>query len=345
MSKKPSPKNSQKSNSVLAQRPRRLRQNRHWRDLLADVELKAEDLILPLFVREGTRGQKEIGSMPGQFQLSPDRIVETLKKSADLGIRSFILFGVIEPHKKDAAGSEACNPNNLICRTLEKIKKAKIDMIAMADVCFCEYTSHGHCGILSPNSDIAVDNDATLPQLATQSVNLARAGADLLAPSGMMDGGVATMRRALDEAGFQQTVLMAYAVKYASSFYGPFRDAVESAPQFGDRRSYQMDFRRGTREAIAEAQLDLQQGADIVMVKPGLPYLDIIQALSKNISAPIAAYQVSGEYAMIKAAGRNGWIDETAVAMESLHSLKRAGAQLILTYFARDIARHLLRKK
>ncbi len=325
-------------------RLRRLRGNAALRDMVVDVRLHPSSLILPLFVREGRGIRREVSSMPGVFQLSSDEVVKDLKKAEQLGLKAFILFGVLERHEKDHAGSAALDARNLICRTLQAVKKSGIGMAAITDLCFCEYTSHGHCGVLMKvgkrSRDVTVENDATLKRLATQAVNHARAGADMIAPSGMMDGAVAAIRSALDAKGFSNLPIMSYAVKYASSFYGPFRDAAESAPAFGDRRSYQMDGRR-RREALLEARADVEQGADVVMVKPGLPYLDILRELKNALDVPLAAYQVSGEYAMIKAAAQKGWLDEKAVMMETLTAMKRAGADLILTYYAREAARML----
>jgi porphobilinogen synthase len=322
-------------------RLRRLRHSPVLRDLVAEVSLRPADLILPLFVREGLNIRTEVVSMPGVFQLSPDQIVAELRTAEKLGIKAFILFGVIEKKQKDDEGNAGVDPDNIVCHTLKLIKNSGIQMAAITDLCFCEYTSHGHCGILTDHQhDRTVANDLTLPRLGQQAVNHARAGADIIAPSGMMDGMVGAIRSALDEAGFTQLPILSYAVKYASAFYGPFRDAAESAPSFGDRRSYQMDGRR-RREALLEARADLEQGADMLMVKPGLPYLDIIRDLRNEFQVPLAAYQVSGEYSMIKAAGQKGWIDEKAVMLESLVSLKRAGADLILTYFACDAAKAL----
>jgi porphobilinogen synthase len=313
------------------------------RGLVAEVELRPADLILPLFVREGREIRKEVKSMPGVYQLSPDQVVKDLKVAEKLGIKAFILFGIISSKEKDERGSEALNSGNIVCETLKAVKKAGIQMVAITDLCFCEYTSHGHCGILTSKPVPTVDNDSTLELLAEQALNHARSGADMIAPSGMIDGTVGVIRKALDENGFLHLPILSYAVKYASSFYGPFRDAAESAPSFGDRKSYQMDGRR-RREAILEARADLNQGADILMVKPGMPYLDILRDLKEVFHVPLAAYQVSGEYAMIKAAGQKGWIDEKGVMMESLLSLKRAGANLILTYFAREAARILAKR-
>jgi porphobilinogen synthase len=324
-------------------RLRRLRSSALLREVVADVRLSPSDFVLPLFVREGLNVRQPISSMPDVFQLSPDQIVAELKIAEKLGVKSFILFGVIEKKDKNEAGDVALDPDNIICDTLKLIKSSGIQMLAITDVCFCEYTSHGHCGVLTDGShshDKTVDNDATLDRLAEQAVNHAKAGADIIAPSGMMDGMVAAIRSGLDEAGFVNTPILSYAVKYASAFYGPFRDAAESAPAFGDRRSYQMDPRR-SQEAMLEARADLNQGADILMVKPGIAYLDILQKLHQEFDVPLAAYQVSGEYAMIKAAGERAWIDEKAVMMESLIAFKRAGADLIFTYFAVEAAKLL----
>jgi porphobilinogen synthase len=324
----------------LFSRYRRLRHLPGLRDIVSEVRLRPSDFVLPLFVREGLKIRKEVSSMPGVFQLSPDQVVQELKAAKKLGINAFILFGVIHQKKKNDRGTAALDSDNVVCQTLKAVKKAGIQMLAITDLCFCEYTSHGHCGILTAKPSQTVDNDATLTLLAEQALNHARNGADMIAPSGMMDGAVRVIRKALDENGFSHLPIMSYAVKYASAFYGPFRDAADSAPSFGDRKSYQMDGRR-RREAVLEAQADLVQGADILMVKPGLPYLDILRDLREKFHVPLAAYQVSGEYSMIKAAGKNGWIDEKAVMMESLTSLKRAGADLILTYFAREAAQVL----
>lgn len=321
-------------------RLRRLRHLPALREMLVETRLHPADFILPLFIRGGRNIRREIHSMPGVCQLSPDQAVEDLKAAEQLGLKAFILFGVIEKEQKDADGSLALASKNIICETLRLIKKSGIRMAAITDICFCEYTSHGHCGVLTPGGhphEVTVANDATLARLARQAVNHARAGADIVAPSAMMDGMVAAIRNGLDDAGFSQLPILSYAVKYASAFYGPFRDAADSAPAFGDRRAYQMDCRR-RREARLEARADLAQGADILMVKPGLPYLDVLRDLRDRVDVPLAAYQVSGEYAMIKAAAQKGWIDEKAVMLESLTALKRAGADLILTYYAREAA-------
>ncbi|MBI4024004.1 MAG: porphobilinogen synthase [Verrucomicrobia bacterium] len=325
-------------------RYRRLRHSALLREMGVETRLTPSDFILPLFVCKGLGVRKPVKSMPGVFQLSPDQAVQELRAIEKVGVKAFILFGVIEREAKDDAGSAALDPANVVCETLKVVHASGIRMTAITDLCFCEYTAHGHCGILTkPGAYLreqTVDNDATLEQLGRQAVNHARAGADVIAPSGMMDGAVAAVRCALDAEGFLHLPILSYAVKYASAFYGPFRDAADSAPSFGDRRSYQMDGRR-RREAILEATADLEQGADILMVKPGLPYLDILRDLREKVHAPLAAYQVSGEYAMIKAAAQKGWLDEKAVMMETLTSLKRAGADWILTYFAREAAQSL----
>jgi porphobilinogen synthase len=322
-------------------RYRRLRSSPILRELVADVTLEPKNLVLPIFVKEGKGVRSEVKSMPGVFQLSPDQVLIELKQAQKLGIKAFILFGVVDSRLKDEKGTCALDPDNIICRTLKQIKKAGTDMIAITDLCFCEYTSHGHCGLLTGKGKHAhVDNDATLEALSVQALNHVRAGADIIAPSGMMDGLVGSLRTALDQNGYSHLPILSYAVKYASAFYGPFRDAADSAPAFGDRRAYQMDGRR-VREALLEAKADLEQGADMIMVKPGLPYLDILQQLRSSLNVPLAAYQVSGEYAMIKAAAKQGWLDEGAVMMESLYAFRRAGADLILTYFAKEGARRL----
>lgn len=322
-------------------RLRRLRSSSVLRDLVADVKLSSSDLILPLFVKRGEGVRQSIASMPDVFQLSPDQAVADLRVAESLGIKAFILFGVIDKKEKNEAGDAALDGNNIICDTLRLIKQSGIKMAAITDLCFCEYTSHGHCGVLADVHGVkAVDNDATIKRLAQQAVNHAHAGADIIAPSASMDGMVRMIRKGLDEAGFTGTPILSYAVKYASAFYGPFRDAADSAPAFGDRKSYQMDARR-SREALLEARSDLEQGADMLMVKPGLPYLDILQKIRQEFDVPLAVYQVSGEYAMIKAAAQKGWIDEKAVMIESLMALKRGGADLILTYFAIEAAKFL----
>ena len=319
----------------LTRRPRRLRRTESIRALVRETNLSPDDFVYPLFVCEGEAVRREIGSMPGCFNLSIDELVKETEAARAEGIRSVILFGV--PDEKDASGTQAYAEDGITQRAIRAVKRGVKDIVVIADDCLCEYTDHGHCGVIE---DGEVLNDPTLDLLARTAVSQAEAGADIIAPSNMMDGFVEAIRAALDRAGFEQIPIMSYAVKYASGFYGPFREAAQSTPQFGDRRGYQMD-PANAREALKEAELDVEQGADMLMVKPALPYLDIIRAVRERFDLPVAAYQVSGEYAMIKAAGRLGWIDEERVALESLTSIKRAGADIILTYFARDIARRL----
>jgi porphobilinogen synthase len=321
-------------------RLRRLRHHPIVRDLVRETTLTVRDLILPLFVRPGKGVRKEIASMPGNFQLSVDRLVDEVGAAADLGVKAFILFGI--PESKDATGSSACADEGIVQQALRAVRAAfRQDVLLITDECFCEYTDHGHCGPLGEyGGRVDVDNDATLPLLARQCVSHARAGADVVAPSGMMDGMVGAIRAGLDEAGFPWLPILSYAAKYASGFYGPFRDAAESPPQFGDRSGYQMDPANGD-EALREVALDLDEGADIIMVKPALSYLDIIRRVKERFGVPVAAYNVSGEFAMVKAAAQKGWLDEHRVALEILTSIKRAGADMILTYFARDAARWL----
>jgi porphobilinogen synthase len=305
-----------------------------------ETTLTAEDFILPLFVRPGQNVRKEIPSMPGNHQLSVDRLTDEVGVSLDLGVKAFILFGI--PNYKDASGSSALDDQGIVQQALRALRaQFKDRVLLLADECFCEYTDHGHCGILSEATGrLDLDNDATLPRLAAQCVSHARAGADLVAPSGMLDGMVSAIRQGLDAAGFTHLPILSYSAKYASGFYGPFRDAAESPPQFGDRSSYQMDPGNGD-EALREVAIDLAEGADMVMVKPALAYLDVIRRVKDRFGVPVAAYNVSGEFAMIKAAAQKGWIDERRVALEVLTSIKRAGADMILTYFARDAARWL----
>jgi len=316
-------------------RMRRLRGSENIRALVRETRLSVDDLIYPLFVVHGRRVREPISSMPGQFRFSVDELLKEVKESYGLGVKGVMLFGV--PKVKDELGSEAYSDDGIVQQAIRALKDAMPDLVVIADVCLCEYTSHGHCGVIR-NGD--VDNDETLELIGKTAVSLARSGADVVAPSGMMDGQVKAIREALDDEGFKETVIMSYSAKYASCFYGPFREAAESAPAFGDRRSYQMD-PPNLREAILEIQLDIQEGADIVMVKPALPYLDVIRAAKDRFLRPIAAYNVSGEYAMIRAAGRLGWLDEERAIMEVLTGIKRAGADLILTYFAKEVARKL----
>ena len=317
-------------------RPRRLRRNEGIRRMVRETNLSVDDLIYPLFVAAGRRPRKEISSMPGVFQLSVETLVKEVREVRGLGIPAVLLFGI--PAKKDPVGSDACSDDGIVQTAVRAIKDAVPDILVITDVCFCEYTDHGHCGILNPAGD--VDNDATLDILARSAVTHARAGADMVAPSDMMDGRVAAIRRALDEEGYEGTPIMSYAAKYASGFYGPFRDAAESAPGFGDRRSYQMD-PPNAREALREVALDIQEGADIVMVKPALSYLDVICRVRDAFDLPVAAYNVSGEYSIVKAGEKLGWVDGPRLMMEILVSIKRAGADLILTYAAKDAAKTL----
>ncbi len=316
-------------------RPRRLRRNENIRRMVRETHLHVDDLIFPLFVTEGQNVKNPIQSMPGNFQLSIDLLVEEVKQVHQLGIPAIILFGI--PAEKDAVGSDAMKDEGIIQRAVKAIKDAVPEMYVITDVCFCEYTDHGHCGAVI---DGDVDNDSTLEMLGKQVVSHAQAGADMVAPSGMMDGMVGAIREALDDNGFEKIPIMSYAAKYASAFYGPFRDAAESAPQFGDRRTYQMD-PANAREAMYEVDLDVNEGADIIMVKPALAYLDIIRRVRERVDLPVAAYNVSGEFSMVKAAAQQGWIDEQRVTLEILTSIKRAGADLILTYHAKDVARWL----
>jgi len=317
-------------------RPRRLRRNEGIRRMVRETILSVDDLIYPLFVAAGRKIRKEISSMPGVFQLSVENLVKEVREVRGLGIPAILLFGI--PAKKDPVGSDACSDDGIVQTAVRAIKDAVPDILVITDVCFCEYTDHGHCGILNPEGD--VDNDATLEILARSAVTHARAGADLVAPSDMMDGRVAAIRRALDEEGYEGIPIMSYAAKYASGFYGPFRDAAESVPRFGDRRSYQMD-PPNAREALREVALDIQEGADIVMVKPALPYLDVICRVREAFDLPVAAYNVSGEYSIVKAGEKLGWVDGPRVMMEILVSIKRAGADLILTYAAKEAAKAL----
>lgn len=303
--------------------------------MVRETSLSPDDFIYPLFVKQGKNIRKEIPSMPGCFQESVDKIVEHAKKIHSLNILAIILFGI--PEHKDEKGSGAYDPNGVIQTAIKTIKNEIPELCVITDVCLCEYMSHGHCGIVEKGE---IKNDATLELLAKQAVSHAKAGADMVAPSDMMDGRVKVIRQALDSENFQNTLIISYSAKYASAFYSPFREAAESAPKFGDRRSYQMD-PANSREALKEVALDIEEGADIVMVKPALSYLDIISKVKSAFNVPVAAYNVSGEYAMIKAAGKSGWIDEKAVMMEVLLSIKRAGADMILTYFAKEAAKIL----
>lgn len=316
-------------------RPRRLRKNEAFRTLIRETHIAPGQLIYPLFVMPGRNIREEIPSMPGVFRLSVDQLVKEAKECLALGINAVLLFGL--PEKKDAMGSGAHAKNGIIQQAIKELKNKAPELMVITDVCLCEYTDHGHCGCIIGND---VDNDATLEILAKTALSHAQAGADMVAPSDMMDGRIAEIRATLDENNFDSVPIMSYAVKYASSFYGPFRDAADCTPQFGDRRSYQMD-PANSREALREATLDVDEGADILMVKPAIAYLDIIAKLNEEFDLPIAAYHVSGEYAMIKAAAQKGWIDEERVMQETLLSLRRAGADIIITYFAKDMAKLL----
>jgi porphobilinogen synthase len=321
-------------------RPRRLRRTETLRSLVRETELRPRDFMLPLFAVSGKGVRRPIGSMPGVAQLSVDNIVEEARSAYNAGVRSLILFGI--PDTKDAEGTSAWDPDGPVCTAFKALKDALPDLVLVADVCMCEYTDHGHCGPLERDArgHVAVANDRTLPLLAKAALAYARAGADIVAPSDMMDGRVAAIRKGLDENGFSETAVLSYAVKYASGFYGPFREAAQSTPKEGDRRGYQMD-PGNLREARREALLDVQEGADMLMVKPALPYLDVIAEVKRITNLPLAAYNVSGEYSMLKAAAQQGWIDERRVCLEILTGIKRAGADLILTYSAVDAARWL----
>jgi Delta-aminolevulinic acid dehydratase len=313
-------------------RARRLRKNENFRRLIRETKLSTDDLIYPLFVVSGKNFKKPIPSMPGNFQMSVDNIVKEVKKARELDIPAVLLFGI--PEEKDEMATGAFAKEGIVQQAVKRIKNEVPDILVITDVCLCEYTSHGHCGVLEKEE---VQNDATLEVLAETAVSQARAGADMVAPSAMMDGQVAAIREALDENNLEDIPVMAYAAKYSSSFYGPFREAAESAPQFGDRKAYQMD-PANADEAIREIMLDVEEGADIIMVKPALAYLDVIYRAKQEFDLPLAAYSVSGEYAMIKAAAQMGWLDEEKVMMESLTAIKRAGADIIITYFAPQAA-------
>jgi porphobilinogen synthase len=321
-------------------RPRRLRHHPLVRELVRETSLSPRDLILPLFVRPGKGVRKEIASMPGNYQLSIDTLLEEVGGAVEKGIAAFILFGI--PAHKDSVGSSALEDEGIVQQALRALRRAYGERaLLITDECFCEYTDHGHCGVLSEQTGrLDLDNDATLPHLAAQCVSHAKAGADVVAPSGMLDGMVKAIRGGLDAAGFAHLPILSYAAKYASGFYGPFRDAAESPPPFGDRSSYQMDPANGD-EALREVALDLSEGADMIMVKPALSYLDVIRRVKERFGVPVAAYNVSGEFAMVKAAAAKGWIDERRVTLEILTSIKRAGADMILTYHSLDVARWL----
>jgi len=321
--------------SFPTHRPRRLRRSEAIRSLVRETRLTTAGLIYPMFVCPGTKVRQEVSSMPGVFQQSADQIVEECREVEEFGIPGIILFGL--PETKDPRGASSLSSQGVVQRAIEAIRKANLKLLVITDVCLCEYTDHGHCGVIE-NGEVA--NDATLTILAQQALSHVRAGADIVAPSDMMDGRVAAIREILDEHKFENTAILSYAAKYCSGFYGPFREAAQSAPQFGDRRSYQMD-PANAREALKEVELDLGEGADMVMVKPALPYLDIIRQVRDAFDIPLAAYNVSGEYAMVKAAAQKGWLDEKRVVLEILTGIQRAGADIILTYHAKDVARWL----
>jgi porphobilinogen synthase len=320
-------------------RPRRMRRTENLRRMIRETRLAPDDFVYPLFVVPGSNVQKPISSLPGQFNYSVDKAVDAAAAVADLGIPGVILFGI--PEHKDAVGSEAWKDQGVVQKAIRAIKKARPELIVMADACFCEYTDHGHCGVLH---DGELDNDASLENLARTVVSYAKAGIDVVAPSGMLDGFVTACRESLDEDGFDQVAILAYSAKYASAYYGPFREAVDSAPQSGDRRGHQMDY-ANVAEALREVAMDVAEGADIVMVKPALAYLDVIRAVSDEINMPIAAYNVSGEYAMIEAAAANGWIDKDRVVLETLMGMRRAGADMIISYHAPHACKLLAKQR
>ncbi|MEE0434036.1 MAG: porphobilinogen synthase [Peptococcaceae bacterium] len=317
-------------------RMRRLRRTQNIRNMVQEVQLNMNDYIYPIFVIEGNDIKKEIPSMPGIYQFSLDHLLEEVQRAVDAGVIAIMLFGI--PAEKDDCGSEAYNDDGIIQQAVRLVRAHYPELVISTDVCMCEYTSHGHCGIIKGET---VDNDATLEFLAKIAVSHAKAGADILAPSDMMDGRIGVIREALDEAGYQDVIIMAHAVKYASGFYGPFRDAAESAPHFGDRKSYQMDPASGTRQAMQEVALDIEEGADMVIIKPGLAYLDLVAAAYDNTYVPVVAYNVSAEYSMVKAAAQNGWIDEKTIVLEIMNAFKRAGAKMVITYHAIDIGNWL----
>jgi porphobilinogen synthase len=318
-------------------RYRRLRKNQNIRNLVSNFKININNFIYPLFIEEGENIKEEIKSMPGQYRFSIDKLNDELDELYALGVKNLLLFGI--PKHKDSCGSEAYNDNGIIQQAIKYIKKYNSDFLIISDVCMCEYTSHGHCGILE-NDD--VNNDETLKKLGEIALSHAKAGADIIAPSDMMDGRIGYIREILDNNGYKDIPIMAYSVKYASNFYGPFRDAADSAPSFGDRKTYQMDYKRDSREAIDIALNDIKNGADIIMVKPAIAYLDIISKLREKIYTPIAAYCVSGEYSMIKAAAMNGWLNEKNIVIEKINSLQRAGVDIIISYHTKDIAKWIM---
>ena len=318
------------------QRMRRLRRTQNIRNMVQEVQLNMNDYIYPIFVVEGHDIKNPIKSMPGIYQFSLDHLLEEVQRAVDAGVISIMLFGI--PAQKDECGSEAYNDDGIIQQAIRLVRKHYPDLVISTDVCMCEYTSHGHCGLIKGDT---VDNDSTLALLAKIAVSHAKAGADILAPSDMMDGRVEAIREALDESGHNDVIIMAHSVKYASGFYGPFRDAAESAPHFGDRKSYQMDPASGTRQALQEVELDLEEGADMVIIKPSLAYLDLISKTYENTLVPVVAYNVSAEYSMVKAAAQNGWIDEKTIVLEIMNAFKRAGAKMVITYHAIDLGNWL----
>lgn len=319
---------------VSSQRPRRLRKNPAFRSLVSETQIDKDHLVMPLFVQEGNGIRERIESMPGIYRYSPDRELDKeIQELSDLGINSVLLFGI--PKSKDSIASESYNPNGVVQQATRRIREVAKEMVVISDVCMCEYTDHGHCGIVSQNG--ILENDKTLPYLGKIAVSQAAAGSDIVAPSSMTDNQVMVIRTALDSNGFESVPIMSYSAKFASAFYGPFREAADSTPQFGDRETYQMD-RRNIREALKETQIDVVQGADIIMVKPALAYLDVIRAMRRHFVQPLAAYSVSGEYSMLKAAAINGWIDEDRMVDEILYAIRRAGADIIITYFAKQFA-------
>ena len=330
----------QSSDPQPAQRLRRLRRSSSLRRMVRETDFTADDFIFPLFVIEGADSVLPIASMPGQAQRSVDMLPQEIDELSSLGVPAVLLFGI--PGAKDPTGSGAWDPQGPVQRGIEAIKRRSPETVVIADVCLCEYTDHGHCGVLSPTGEVV--NDDTLVLLARSAVSFADAGVDIVAPSAMMDGQVAAIRTGLDAAGHKEVAILAYAAKFASAFYGPFREAAQSAPQFGDRRAYQMD-PANAREALREVQLDVEEGADMLMVKPAGPYLDIVRRVRERYDLPLAAYQVSGEYAMLKAAAQNGWLEERRAALESLTAIKRAGADLIITYYAKEAARWLTERE
>jgi porphobilinogen synthase len=321
-------------------RPRRTRRGAVMRSLVRDVDLSLSSIVMPLFLKNGTGIQSEVSSMPGVFQMSPDVALEAVQSLGERGIKSFMMFGVVDSNEKDPSGAMAFAKESPVAQLLALTKRHHVDACMIADLCFCEYTSHGHCGVLCEDHSITVDNDQTLEALARQAVHLVESGASMIAPSGAMDGMVSAIRSGLDSSGFEATPIMSYSVKYASAMYGPFRDAAQGAPSFGDRRGYQMDFRR-SREWRTEIELDIAEGADIVMVKPAGAYLDVISKVRDVTELPVAAYQVSGEYSMLQAAADKGWLSLENTALESLYAIKRAGADIIISYFAPQLTEWL----